>query len=276
VLHRYFAPGLDAPLHVAVTSPGVARRFAVLPGALAVSTPKRLAPRLWSVDVVPRGGATSAQTKTLVRAVRAIPGAAVGGRTAWYLDTAASLRAHLPYALAILAATTFALLYFVTRSLVLPLKALLMNLLGLSAAFGVLVWIFQEGRLEGVLDYTSQGALELTQPVLLFAIAFGLATDYGVFLLSRIKEAHDDGLPNREAVALGLERTGRVITAAALLFCVAVGAFATSSILIVKELGVGIAVAVAIDATLVRAFLVPSLMALLGDWNWWPAGRIRR
>ena len=275
-LHRYFAPGLDAPLHVAITSLEPARRFAALPGALAVSTPKRLAPQLWSVDVIPRGGATSAQTKELVRAVRAIPGTSVGGRTAWYLDTSASLRRHLPYALAILAATTFVLLYFVTRSLVLPLKALLMNLLGLSAAFGVLVWIFQDGRLEGLLDYSSQGALELTQPVLLFAIAFGLATDYGVFLLSRIKEAHDDGLPNREAVALGLERTGRVITAAALLFCVAVGAFATSSILIVKELGLGIAVAVAIDATLVRAFLVPSLMALLGDWNWWPAGRSRR
>jgi uncharacterized membrane protein YdfJ with MMPL/SSD domain len=112
--------------------------------------------------------------------------------------------------------------------------------------------------------------------VLLFAIAFGLATDYGVFLLSRIKEAHDAGLPNREAVALGLERTGRVVTAAALLFCVAVGAFATSSILIVKELGLGIALAVAIDASLVRALLVPSLMALLGDWNWWAPAPLRR
>jgi len=275
-LHRYFAPGLDAPLHVAVDSPALAARFRRLADVLAVTAPRRAAPHLWSVDVVPRTGVTNARTKDLVRAVRKIPGAAVGGRTAWYLDTAASLRRHLPYALAILALTTFVLLYFVTRSLVLPLKALVMNLLGLSAAFGVLVWIFQDGRLEGLLGYTSQGALELTQPVLLFAIAFGLATDYGVFLLSRIKEAHDAGLPNREAVALGLERTGRVITAAALLFCVAVGAFATSSILIVKELGLGIAVAVAIDASLVRALLVPSLMALLGDWNWWPAGRFRR
>ncbi len=165
--------------------------------------------------------------------------------------------------------TTFALLFVVTGSLVLPLKALVMNVLGLTAAFGILVLVFQDGRLESLLDYRSQNALELTQPVLLFAIAFGLATDYGVFLFSRIREAHDAGLPNREAVALGLERTGRVITAAALLFCVAVGAFATSGILIVKELGIGIAVAVAIDATLVRALLVPSLMALLGDWNWW-------
>jgi RND superfamily putative drug exporter len=112
--------------------------------------------------------------------------------------------------------------------------------------------------------------------VLLIAIAFGLATDYGVFLLSRIKEAHDAGLPNREAVALGLERTGRVVTSAALLFCVAVGAFATSSILLVKELGLGIAFAVAVDASLVRALLVPSLMALLGDWNWWLPAPLRR
>jgi RND superfamily putative drug exporter len=127
-----------------------------------------------------------------------------------------------------------------------------------------------------MLRYQSQGALELTQPVLLAAIAFGLATDYGVFLLARIREAHDAGLENREAVALGLERTGRVVTAAALLFCVAVGSFATSGVLIVKEVGLGIALAVAIDASLVRALLVPSLMALLGDWNWWAPSRLRR
>jgi len=275
-LHRYFAPGLDAPLHVAARSPAVAARIRSLPNVLSLTRPVRLAPQLWSIDVIPRTPAMDARTKTLVREVRSLPGVTVGGRTAWYLDTAASLRRHLAYALAILAATTFLLLFVVTRSLILPLKALLMNLLGLSAAFGVLVLIFQDGRLEGLLGYRSQGALELTQPVLLFAIAFGLATDYGVFLLARIKEAHDAGLPNREAVALGLERTGRVVTAAALLFCVAVGAFATSSILIVKELGLGIALAVAIDASLVRALLVPSLMALLGDWNWWPAGRFRR
>jgi len=215
----------------------------------------------------------SAPTKTLVRDIRRLPHVAVSGRTAWYLDTAASLVRHLPVALGVLALVTFGLLFAVTRSLVLPLKSLLMNTLGLSAAFGLVVLIFQDGRLQGLLNYRSQGALDLTQPALLFAIAFGLATDYGVFLLSRIKEAHDDGLENREAVALGLERTGRVVTSAALLFCVAVGSFATSSIVIVKEVGIGIALAVAIDATLVRALLVPSLMALLGDWNWWPSRR---
>jgi uncharacterized membrane protein YdfJ with MMPL/SSD domain len=278
-LRTQFAPGLDAPFHLAVRSASPASTVAAvrrLPGVAAVAPPERLGARLWSVDVIPQAPAMTAQTKALVREVRRLPHVSVSGKTAWYLDTAASLQRHLPYALALLAVTTFVLLFIVTGSVVLPLKALVMNALGLAAAFGILVFVFQDGRFEGLLGYRSQGALELTQPVLLFAIAFGLATDYGVFLLSRIKEAHDDGLPNREAVALGLERTGRIVTAAALLFCVAVGAFATSSILIVKELGLGIALAVAIDASLVRALLVPSLMALLGDWNWWAPAPLRR
>jgi RND superfamily putative drug exporter len=276
LLRTRFAGGLDAPLHLALRSPAVVASIRRLPSVARVTRPERVAPRLWSVDVAPRGDAMSSGTKALVRSLRRLPGVAVAGRTAWYLDTAATLSRRLPYALALLAATTFALLFVVTGSVVLPLKALVMNLLGLSAAFGILVVVFQDGRLEGLLDYRSQGALELTQPILLFAIAFGLATDYGVFLFSRIREAHDAGLPNREAVALGLERTGRVITAAALLFCVAVGAFATSGILIVKELGLGIALAVAIDAFVVRTLLVPSLMALLGDWNWWAPRSFRR
>jgi uncharacterized membrane protein YdfJ with MMPL/SSD domain len=130
--------------------------------------------------------------------------------------------------------------------------------------------------LQGLLDYTSQGALEATQPIFLFAVAFGLSTDYGVFLLSRIKEARDSGLPNDEAVAVGLERTGRIVTAAALLFCIAVGAFATSQIIFLKELGVGTALAVLIDATVIRALLVPSLMQLLGERNWWTPAPLRR
>ena len=176
----------------------------------------------------------------------------------------------------IVASTTLVVLFLMTGSVVLPLKALVMNLLTLSAAFGLLVLIFQDGRLEGVLDYTSQGALELTQPVLLFALAFGLSTDYGVFLLGRIKEARDRGADDREAVAIGLERTGRIVTAAALLFCVAIGAFATSRIIFVKELGVGTALAVLVDATIVRALLVPALMELLGRRNWWAPRPLRR
>ena len=166
-----------------------------------------------------------------------------------------------------------------TGSVILPIKALVMNLLTLSAAFGLLVLIFQDGHGEGLLGFTSQGALESSQPVLLFAVAFGLSTDYGVFLLTRIKEAHDDGASNEEAVALGLERTGRIVTFAALLFVIAIGAFATSQIIFIKQLGVGTALAVLIDATIVRALLVPSLMRLLGDWNWWapkPLARLHR
>ena len=136
--------------------------------------------------------------------------------------------------------------------------------------------IFQDGNLEGLLDYTSQGALEQTMPILLFAVAFGLSTDYAVFLLSRIKEARDGGASDSESVAIGLERTGRIVTAAALLFSIAIGAFATSQIIFIKENGVGTALAVLIDASIIRALLVPSLMELLGKWNWWAPRPLRR
>jgi uncharacterized membrane protein YdfJ with MMPL/SSD domain len=138
------------------------------------------------------------------------------------------------------------------------------------------VFVFQDGRLEELLSYSSLGGLDSTQPILLFVLGFALSTDYGVFLLTRIKEARDSGLGERESVAIGLERTGRIVTAAALLFCVAIGAFATSEIVFIKELGLGTALAVLIDATVVRAFLVPALMAMLGRWNWWAPRPLRR
>jgi uncharacterized membrane protein YdfJ with MMPL/SSD domain len=247
-----------------------------LPDAALVLPPRRLGPETWEVRTASGASFLEPASQRLVRELRALPGhAAVGGSTAQYLDQRHTLGGLLPLAIGLLCAVTFVLLYAATRSLVLPLKTLLMNGLTLVATFGILVFVFQDGRLEKVLGYQSRGALELTQPIVLFAIAFGLATDYGVFLLTRIKEAWDSGLSNREAVAVGLERTGRIVTAAALLFCVAVGAFATSGIIVVKEVGVGIAVAVLIDASIVRALLVPSLMAILGRWNWWPAKRPR-
>jgi uncharacterized membrane protein YdfJ with MMPL/SSD domain len=193
----------------------------------------------------------------------------VGGQTAAFVDQQASLRSHLPLALSILCATTLIILYFMTRSVVLPVKALIMNLLTLSAAFGLLVLVFQDGHFEWLLRFESVGAIESSQPVLLFAVAFGLSTDYGVFLLGRIKELHDAGLPNEEAVALGLQRTGRIVTFAAALMMIAIGCFVTASIIFVKQLGFGVAMAVLIDATIVRALLVPALMRLLGKWNWW-------
>ncbi len=232
----------------------------------------------WEVAAFTHAGALSDTAKHIVTTMRSTPAPyplLVGGQTAAFMDLQSSLGAHLPLAIAIVCVVTVLVLFAMTGSIVLPVKAVLMNALSLSAAFGALVLIFQDGNLTGLLHYTSQGALESTQPILLFAIAFGLSTDYGVFLLTRIKEGHDAGMSTSEAVATGLEHTGRIVTAAALLFCIAIGAFATSSIVFIKEVGVGTALAVLIDATVVRALLVPSLMALLGRWNWWAPRPLR-
>jgi uncharacterized membrane protein YdfJ with MMPL/SSD domain len=163
-----------------------------------------------------------------------------------------------------------------TGSAVLPLKALAMNALTLGVATGVLVLVFQDGRLESLLGYDSQGGIEQADFLVLAAIAFALSTDYGVFLLGRIKEAHDEGLPDREAIVTGIGATGRLVSVAAILLAVALGAFATSQIVFIKEIGVGAVVAVLVDAFVVRALLVPSLMALLGRWNWWSPAFLRR
>jgi uncharacterized membrane protein YdfJ with MMPL/SSD domain len=274
-----FPPNRTTPVYVALRAPrseqqqvaAYADELANLPGAEQVAPPVP-ADGLWRIDVVARGDENSETARDLVRDIRAVDApfpAQVGGATAAFVDQRSSVADHLPIAIAVLAGTTLVILFLMTGSVVLPIKALVMNLLTLSAAFGLLVLIFQDGRLESLLAYDSQGALELTQPILLFAIAFGLSTDYGVFLLTRIKEARDSGLPDREAVAVGLERTGRIVTYAALLFTVAIGAFSTSEIVFIKELGVGTALAVLIDAFLIRTLLVPSLMAMLGRWNWW-------
>ena len=278
-LRTEFAANTTTPISIAARAPADARaqveayaeRLGDLPGATAapVADPEG---GVWRIDVLARGPALGDPAKALVEEIRAQPApfdVLVGGETAEFADQQSSLASRLPVALAILAVTTLVILFLMTGSVVLPLKTLVMNLLTLAAAFGLLVLIFQDGRFEGLLDYTSQGALESTQPILLFAIAFGLSTDYGVFLLTRIKEARDAGAADDEAVGLGLERTGRIVTAAALLFCIAIGAFATSEIIFIKEVGVGTALAVLIDATIVRALLVPSLMGLLGRWNWW-------
>jgi RND superfamily putative drug exporter len=247
-------------------------------GVTQVTPAQPVSSDTWKFDVRTDGGNFDPAVQTLVRDIRSKPAPfdfLVSGQAAAFVDLQTSLLSRLPVAIAIVTIATIVLLFLMTGSLLLPIKAVVMNLLTLSAAFGVLVLIFQDGRFQDLLQYTSQGALESTQPVLLFAIVFGLSTDYGVFLLTRIKEAHDVGVPNTEAVATGLQRTGRIITAAALLFCVAIGAFATSQIIFIKELGIGIAAGVLVDATIVRAFLVPSLMALLGSWNWWAPRPLR-
>ena len=268
---------------VAQTAPGprlerYLDELRAVPGVRAVSRGRSEA-GLTLVDVIPQHGALSDEAQAALRGIRALdpPFTALSrGQTASLVDLKSSLAAHLPTALLVLGGLTIVVLFVMTGSVLLPFKALAMNLLTLSAAFGTLVLIFQDGRLENVLDYTSQGALEATQPIFLFAVAFGLSTDYGVFLLSRIKEARRAGRSNHEAVAVGLERTGRIVTAAALLFCIAIGAFASSQIIFLKELGVGTGLAVLIDATIIRALLVPSLMRLLGERNWWAPRRLRR
>jgi uncharacterized membrane protein YdfJ with MMPL/SSD domain len=254
-------------------------RVRAVDGVLDVSAPRRADDGLTLVDAVPRAPALSDDSQHALREIRALDPpfeVLARGQTAGFVDLKQSLEDRIPGALVVLMVATIAVLFLMTGSLVLPIKALVMNALTMSAAFGALVLIFQDGRFEAMLDYTSPGALEATQPIFLFAVAFGLSTDYAVFLLARIKEARDSGLANREAVAVGVERTGRIVTAAALLFCVAIGAFALSELIFLKELGVGTALAVLIDATVVRALLVPSLMQQLGDLNWWAPRPLRR
>ena len=224
----------------------------------------------------------SPANQALVHRLRALarvggtPKLLVGGATAWFVDQKAAIAANAPLALLILALVTGGFLFLMTGSLVLPFVALLMNLLTVAVGAGLLVLIFQDGHLSSLFGFTPIGGLEESNLVLLFVVAFALSTDYGVFLFGRIKEAHDDGLPTREAVAYGVERTGRLITAAALLFCVAVGAFVTSDIFFIKQFGLGTALAVAIDATFVRALLVPALMGRLGERTWWAPRPLRR
>ena len=200
----------------------------------------------------------------------------VSGNTAGFIDQKQSLFEHAPLVIAIIAITTVILLFLLTGSVLLPLKTLLMNTLTLGATLGILVLAFQEGWLKAPLDYTGPAAIEVTSVVFLFAILFGLATDYAVLVMARIKEHYDNGADNEEAVAMGIGRTGRVITAAALAIAVVFLAFAVSSVFFVKQIAIGMAVGVMIDATIVRALLVPALMRLFGAWNWWAPAPLRR
>ncbi len=287
VLVRDFPAGPAAAIDVVIRAPAHSRQSAALmqrlrslPNVAAVSpaVPASARSSVSLITVAPTGGPQSASTKALVRRIRALHEpyyVGVSGETAYFIDLEHSLVKHLPYVIAIVVGATMFVLFLMTGSVVLPLKAVLMNALGLAAMFGILVLIFQDGHLQGLLAFKSLGALDATQPVFLFAVGFGLATDYGVFLLSRIKEAHDAGVPNSDAVALGLERTGRIVTAAALLFAVALGSFATSQVVFIKELGLGAALIVLIDASVIRALLVPALMAMLGPVNWWAPRPLR-
>jgi RND superfamily putative drug exporter len=207
------------------------------------------------------------------------PGSAtvlVSGNSARFIDQKQSLLEHAPLVIAIIALTTVIVLFLLTGSVLLPLKTLVMNSLTLGATLGILVLAFQAGWLDGPLDYTGPAAVEVTSLVFLFAVIFGLATDYAVLVMARIKERHDLGDGNEEAVAVGIGRTGRVITAAAVAIAIVFLAFGVSTVFFVKQIAIGMAFGVMIDATIVRALLVPSLMRLFGEWNWWAPGPLRR
>jgi putative drug exporter of the RND superfamily len=225
------------------------------------------------LSVVPSIEPLSPAGEAMVKTVRAEPApfaVAVGGDSARLVDSKAAIAGRLPLALGLIAVTTLVLLFLMVGSLLVPIKALALNVLSLSATFGALVFVFQDGHFAGVLDFTPTGTITVFTPVLLFCIAFGLSMDYEVFLLSRIKEENDD------AVAVGLERTGRIVTAAALLLALVFVAFATAEVSVVKIFGVGLALAVLVDAFLIRATLVPAFMRLAGRANWYAPRALRR
>jgi RND superfamily putative drug exporter len=231
------------------------------------------------ISVVPSVAPESSQGEALVHAIRntqAPAPALVGGASAELVDTKHSIVSRLPLAGGIIAITTFVLLFLMFGSVLVPTKAVLLNLLSLTATFGAMVWIFQEGHGSGVLGFTATGTLNATIPILMFCIAFGLSMDYEVFLLSRIKEEHDRTGDNERSIAVGLERTGRIVTTAAALLAVTFLSFATSGVSFIKLFGIGLAVAVVVDATVVRATLVPAFMKLAGDANWWAPPPLRR
>ena len=285
-LQQRYASQDTTPVSVVLTAPRTdapavreyARGIAALDGVRGVQPPRSLDTATWQVDVAAAGTPEGDVAQSLVQQIRrggAPYPLAVGGSAAQFVDQQEAISSRLPLALGLLALLTFSVLWLMTGSVTLPLKSILMNALTVGSSLGVLVLVFQDGRLEGLLGYTSNGGVEPTNFLVTAATVFALSTDYGVFLLGRIKEARVGGRSEREAVAVGLSRTGAVVTAAAILLAVAIGAFVTSSISFIQQVGVATAAGVLIDAFVVRALLVPALMALLGRWHWWSPSPLR-
>ena len=231
------------------------------------------------LSVVPSIEPLSSEGEALVKAIRATNSpfpTEVTGLSAQLVDTKSALFSRLPLAAGIIALVTFLVLFIQFGSVIIPLKAIVLNLLSLSATFGAMVWIFQEGNLSGVLHFTAIGSIDATTPILMFCVAFGLSMDYEVFLLSRIKEEYDRTGDNQLSVARGLEKTGRIVSASALLMAVVFIAFATSQVTFIKLFGIGLALAVLMDAFVIRGTLVPAFMRLAGAWNWWAPAPLRR
>jgi RND superfamily putative drug exporter len=254
------------------------RRIGRLPGVQSVRPREGIPPVLTVVDVLPAGSSQGPVATALVERIRGLERpvpVGVTGSAAFLLDYRDSLLSRLPWALGVIGLVTFVLLFLMTGSVVVPVKAIVMNVLSLGASFGALVWVFQDGHLSGLLGFDPPGMVDITIPVLIFVFAFGLSMDYEVFLLSRIKEAWDQTADNDRAVALGLQRTGRIVTSAAALIVVVFLGFAAGELLTIKEVGLGMAIAVVLDATVVRMLLVPAAMKLMGRWNWWAPAALR-
>jgi RND superfamily putative drug exporter len=286
-------PGGGIPAAVAVTSKngptpkvkaGIARLTAQAEASPLFQPPVTIDtfpdPNVVQVSIPVAGDGSDAKSNAAVDELRdklipatigAVPGvtADVTGFTASSKDFNDTTKSHLPLVFGFVLMAAFLLLLFTFRSIVIPIKAIILNLLSVGAAYGVIVWIFQDGHFESFLDFKSTGAIISWMPLFLFVVLFGLSMDYHVFILSRIREAFDRGMPTDEAVSHGIKTTAGVVTSAAVVMIAVFAVFATLSLVFFKELGVGLGVAVLIDATLVRAVLLPASMKLLGDWNWY-------
>jgi RND superfamily putative drug exporter len=286
-IQRDFGGAGSTPVTVAVTAPSAqtpavrefAREIRALPHVRAVGDPTYLGADTWRVNAAVPGDAAGHGAQDVVREIRNLTPPfeiAVTGPAAEFVDQQATIGSRLLPAVLLLCTLTFLVLWLMTGSVVLPAKAIVMNALTVGAALAPLIFIYQAGRFQSLLGYTSNHGVEPTDFLVTAALLFALSTDYGVFLLGRIKEARDNGESEREAVAVGIARTGRVVTAAAILLAVAIGAFSTSSISFIQQIGIATATGVLLDAFIVRTLLVPSLMALLGKWNWWSPRPLRR
>jgi putative drug exporter of the RND superfamily len=280
-------PGTQAnPIQVVARVPAsdprvsaYAEQVRQLPGVANVSVEQGLSGAVSAINVTPAGSSQDATARQLVAQLRANPSGYqtyVTGSAAFLVDFEHQIAQRLPYGLLLIGLATFVLLFLMTGSVLVPIKALIMNTLSLGATFGALVWIFQDGHLSGLFNFDAFGAIEVWVPVVVFVFAFGLSMDYEVFLLSRIKECHDEGCDSNTAVAKGLQRSGRIITSAAALVIIVFLGFAAGDSLGIKEMGLALAIAVAVDATIVRCLLVPATMTLLGNANWWAPAPLRR
>ena len=233
------------------------------------------------IEVIPEGTSQGDNAMAVVKTIRDIGvetdfEVEVGGLAASTMDAREMIGDRIPWAIGVVVAATLVLLFLMTGSIAIPIKAVIMNVLSLGASFGALVWVFQDGNLSGLLAFDPVGSIDLWLPTIIFLFAFGLSMDYEVFLLGRIKEIHDRTGDNDESVSMGLQKTGRIITSAAFLIVVVFAGFAAGETLTIKQLGIGLALAVIVDATIVRSLLVPATMKLLGEWNWWAPAPLRR